>query len=88
MNNKLKVFDNNEFGAIRVIELNGDIYFVGKDIVEKLGYNLETGKYTKYINRYVDEEDFVEYTKETCVQFGNEFDYKELGQRGGLLIII
>ena len=86
MNNKLKVFDNNEFGAIRVIELNGDIYFVGKDIVEKLGYNLETGKYTKYINRYVDEEDFVEYTKETCVQFGNEFDYKELGQRGGLLI--
>lgn len=86
MNNKLKVFDNNEFGAIRVIELNGDIYFVGKDIVEKLGYNLETGKYTKYINRYVDEEDFVEYTKETCVQFGNEFNYKELGQRGGLLI--
>ena len=34
----LKIFNNEEFGEIRLIEKDGQIYFVGKDIAEKLGY--------------------------------------------------
>jgi len=34
----LKVFNNEEFGQVRIIEMNNEIYFVGKDVAEALGY--------------------------------------------------
>lgn len=34
----LKVFQNNEFGSIRTVQVNNETYFVGKDIAEALGY--------------------------------------------------
>ena len=82
MNNKLKVFDNNEFGAIRVIELNGDIYFVGKDIVDKLGYNLETMSCNYYINKFVDEEDTLKMKNCELQLFG----INDAGRKGETLI--
>lgn len=36
--NELQIFNNPEFGAIRVIELNGEPWLVGKDVAEALGY--------------------------------------------------
>lgn len=36
--NELRIFDNQEFGQIRVIEQNGDPWFVGKDLSMILGY--------------------------------------------------
>lgn len=36
--NKLKVFENQDFGAIRTVEINGEAYFVGKDVTDILGY--------------------------------------------------
>lgn len=36
--NELTVFNNNEFGNIRTLNMNGDPWFVGKDVAEKLGY--------------------------------------------------
>lgn len=30
--NELKIFENAEFGQIRTVQLNNDIYFVGKDV--------------------------------------------------------
>lgn len=36
--NELKIFENSEFGSIRVIEMDNDTWFVGKDIAEVLGY--------------------------------------------------
>lgn len=49
----VEVFNNPEFGNIRVIRLNNDIYFVGKDIAEALGY-----KNTKdAISTHVSDED-------------------------------
>lgn len=30
--NELQIFDNPEFGTIRTTEINGEPYFVGKDI--------------------------------------------------------
>lgn len=37
--NELQIFNNEEFGSIRTTEINGDVYFVGKDIAEVLGYS-------------------------------------------------
>lgn len=36
--NELEIFNNPEFGKIRATEINGEPYFVGKDIAEALGY--------------------------------------------------
>lgn len=35
---KLKLFNNNDFGSIRIIDINGEPWFVGKDVAEALGY--------------------------------------------------
>ena len=37
--NDLQVFENEEFGQIRTVEINGEPWFVGKDIAEVLGYS-------------------------------------------------
>ena len=49
-----KEFINDKFGEIRVVVIENHNWFMGKDIVKALGYNLE-GKhsYTEYINKYV-----------------------------------
>lgn len=51
--NELEIFNNREFGQIRATELNGEPYFVGKDIAEALGYTNPQ----KAIRDHVDEED-------------------------------
>lgn len=37
--NKLKIFENPEFGAIRTMEIDGEPWFVGKDVATALGYS-------------------------------------------------
>lgn len=36
--NELKIFDNEEFGEIRTININGEPWFVGRDVANALGY--------------------------------------------------
>lgn len=36
--NNLKIFENEEFGRVRTMMIEGEIYFVGKDVAEALGY--------------------------------------------------
>lgn len=36
--NDLKIFENEQFGSIRTIEINSEPWFVGKDVAEVLGY--------------------------------------------------
>lgn len=50
---ELKVFNNSEFGSIRSLTVNGEPYFVGKDVASILGYK-DTSDAMK---RHVDEED-------------------------------
>ncbi len=38
MDNKMAVFNNREFGSIRVIEENGNYLFSGFDVAKALGY--------------------------------------------------
>ena len=51
--NDLKIFENEQFGSIRTIEINSEPWFVGKDVAEILAYN----EPHKAITRHVDEED-------------------------------
>lgn len=50
---ELQIFKNQEFGAIRATEINGEPFFVGKDAAEALGYTNPQ----KAIRDHVDEED-------------------------------
>ena len=51
--NDLKIFENPEFGTIRTLKLNGEPWFVGKDVAEVLSYSNPR----KAIIDHVDEED-------------------------------
>ena len=51
--NELKVFNNNEFGDVRVIEVDNEPWFVGKDVAEILGYSNPR----KALIDHVDDED-------------------------------
>lgn len=51
--NELQIFNNPEFGVIRAIEMNGEPWFVGKDVAEALGYSNPQ----KAIRDHVDDED-------------------------------
>lgn len=75
--NELKIFENKEFGKIRTVTINGEPYFVGKDVAEALGYE----RATKATVDHVDEEDRILIDGKTQSCFGIE-----LGQRGGWLI--
>lgn len=39
MMNELKVFEDEEFGKVRVVEMNGEGWLVGKDVAKVLGYS-------------------------------------------------
>lgn len=53
MNGEVIVFESNEFGQIRTITMDGEVYFVGKDVAEKLGYADAFGA----LKKHVDDED-------------------------------
>lgn len=55
MENKIEIFNNEEFGQIRTIVRDGEPWFVGKDIAEALGYK-DTADALK---KHVDSEDKV-----------------------------
>ena len=59
--NNLQIFKNTEFGEVRVIDKDGEPWFVGKDVAEILGY--QNG--SRDINRHVDEEDRQNYQNGT-----------------------
>lgn len=47
--NDLKIFKNAEFGQIRTVELNGEPWFVGKDVAEALGYKDTSDALKKHV---------------------------------------
>lgn len=59
--NELQTFSNAEFGSVRVVEIENEPWFVGKDVADILGY--ENG--SRDINRHVDEEDRQNYQNGT-----------------------
>lgn len=51
--NEVKIFNNGDFGSVRTVEMNEEIFFVGKDVAEILGYVNSN----KAIQMHVDDED-------------------------------
>lgn len=51
--NELTIFNSEEFGQIRTVTINGEPYFVGKDVAESLGYE----RTADAIRQHVDKED-------------------------------
>lgn len=51
--NEVQIFQNEEFGQIRVFEINGEPWFVGVDVAKALGYSNPSNA----IQRFVDKED-------------------------------
>ena len=51
--NELQVFKNAEFGSVRTTIINGEVFFVGKDVAEILGYSNPQ----KALRDHVDDED-------------------------------
>ena len=56
MLNQLEIFKNREFGEIRTVTIDGEPWFIGKDVAEALGYG--KGKsLNNAVATHVDEED-------------------------------
>ena len=53
MENRMQIFQNEEFGELRTVRKNGDPWFVGKDVAKALGYSNPR----KAIIDHVDQED-------------------------------
>ncbi len=68
---ELQIFNSDEFGEIRVIEKDGEPWFVGKDVAAVLGYI----DVNKAIAMHVDDDDKL-----------NDKTSLSLGQRGGWII--
>lgn len=70
--NNMQIFKNEQFGEVRVVEQNGEPWFVGKDVAEILGYS-DTNK---AVAMHVDDED----------KKLNDKSSSSFGQRGAHLI--
>lgn len=51
--NELQIFNNEEFGSVRTTIINGEPYFIGKDVATILGYSNPRDA----ISKHVDDED-------------------------------
>ena len=65
--NNLQIFSNEEFGQIRTMVIDGEPWFVGKDVAEALGYSNSS----KAVSAHVSEEDRILKTIEADSQNGN-----------------
>ena len=75
MENKMQVFSSQQFGNVRVVERDGEPWFVGKDVANILGY----ANPSEAIQDHVDAED--KLNSKTLLSCN-----LDLGQRGGWLI--
>lgn len=80
--NEIKIFKSEEFGEIRCCLIDNEIWFVGRDVVKDLGYDLNNHSYTEYIKKYCDEEDIKKLNNRASRLFGIE----DAGRKGELLI--
>ena len=87
---EIKIFENSTFGKVRTVELNGEPYFVGKDVAEILGYS----NVNKAIQMHVDDEDkrtlhFKGFSHfGTSLWNGNDFSNKTIINESGLYSLI
>lgn len=47
--NEITIFNNPEFGDVRTIMIDGEPWFVGKDVAESLGYERTADAIRKHV---------------------------------------
>ena len=69
MNSDIQTFENSEFGSIRIVEIDNEPYFVGKDVADVLGYNNTKDA----LSRHVDSEDktVIQRSENTTLEIPN-----------------
>lgn len=75
MNGSL-MFENPEFGKVRTVEINGEPYFIAKEIAEILGYgggNSDSKALANAIVDHVDEEDRIMLSYNECKEVFGEY---------------
>ena len=74
--NEIMVFNNEMFGKVRAVNIDGDAWLLGKDVAEILGYkNLSDA-----LNKHVDDEDKMQIAK--C----DLKNYNDIGTKGAIAI--
>lgn len=81
MNNKIQVFNNDQFGQIRTVLINGEVHFIGRDVAIALGYTNSR----KAIIDHVDDED-KGVTK--CDTLGGEQELTMINESGLYSLIL
>lgn len=90
--NDITVFNNKEFGKVREITINGEPWFVGKDVAEALGYE----NINKAVQMHVYDEDkkvldFKGFSQNGTTQklwSGNDFSKKTIINESGMYALI
>ncbi|SFM87848.1 Uncharacterized phage-encoded protein [Peptostreptococcus anaerobius] len=65
MNNNLMIFENEEFGEVRSVLIDGEPWFAGKDVASILGY-----KKTANMGKLLDKDDFIEINPQSVGNTG------------------
>ena len=65
--NHLQIFNNAEFGQIRTVEIEGKIYFVGKDVANALGYSNPRDAIARHCKGVVKHDSFKEGGQEVAL---------------------
>lgn len=58
--NELKIFNNDEFGQVRTVNIDGKPYFVGKDVANALGYSNPRDAISRHCKGVVKRDSFKE----------------------------
>lgn len=90
--NDLQIFSNQEFGTIRTTEIDGEPYFVGKDVAEALGYDNSN----KAVQMHVDDDDkkvldfksFSQNGTTSDLWSGNDYSNKTLINESGVYALV
>ena len=64
----MQYFESEQFGVLRALEINGEMWLVGKDVAEALGYD----RGANAVLHYVDEDDRMKICSELRSRFGIE----------------
>lgn len=84
MMNELQIFNNEEFGEIRTVEIDNEIWFVGRDIALALGY----AKPWNAIDRHVDSEDTLKRGIPHPQSLGKEIEATLINESGLYTLVI
>lgn len=82
--NDIKIFENPEFGEIRIVVVNDEPWFVGKDVADALGYS----NASKAVIAHVDNEDKKKMMLKADSQNGNVVTETTIINESGLYSLI